>query len=128
MPGVLQQGDKLLVSHRRLFERDELRYFAGTVVQYEAGVVKVEGWTFLKDFGSGRIMRKPDVRTKLYSLASGMILVYQLPNESDLTTLEFIGDAAHVVLKDDRGLEMDVSEHAAAGEGNSGSPGLRTST
>jgi hypothetical protein len=108
---VLKEGDKLLVAHRRLFERDELRYFSGTVADYEAGIVKLVGWTYIKDVTTGKIVRKEDARTKIYSLASGTILVYQLPETTNLEALEFVGDAAHVLLRDDdQGLRMDVSE------------------
>jgi hypothetical protein len=110
---MLNAGDKLLVAHRRLFERDETRYFAGTVEAYDAGVVKLVGWTYLKDFGSGAILRKEDLRTKLYSLASGTIIVYQLPAETDIESLEFRGDAAHLLLIDDDGLRMNIAERVA---------------
>jgi hypothetical protein len=112
MSSMLTEGDKLLISHRRLFERDELRYFAGEVAGYDDGVVKVVGWTYLKDFGSGKIIRKKDPRTKLYSLASGTILVYQLPEATNLDSLEFVGDPAHLLLTDDDGLHLNLSERA----------------
>ena len=88
---MLNEGDKLLVSHRRLFAHDEVRYFVGTVASYEAGIVKLVGRTYLKDFGTGAMVSKSDVRTKVYSLASGTILVYQLAATTNMDALEFVG-------------------------------------
>ena len=114
MAQLLRDGDKLLISHRRIFERDELRYFAGTVVAYDDGIVKLDGWTYLKDFGTGNIMRKPDHRTKLYALASGTILVYQLPAGTNLDALQFTVDGARALVTDGGELQMDMSEHLSA--------------
>jgi hypothetical protein len=108
---MLCEGDKLLVCHRRLFEGDELRFFSGTVAAYEAGIVRVTGWTFVRDFGTGTILKKDEVRTKLYSLASGTILVYRLPDETKVESLKFVGSQAHLLLTDGENLTMDLSEH-----------------
>ena len=40
---VLKEGDNILVAHRRLFEKDEVRFFVGRVDAYEAGIVKAPG-------------------------------------------------------------------------------------
>ena len=111
MEEMLSEGDKLLVCHRRLFEGDELRFFAGTVTAYEAGIVRVTGWTFVRDFRSGNVLKKEEVRTKLYSLASGTILVYRLPDATNMESLKFVGSAALLSLTDSENLKMDLSEH-----------------
>jgi hypothetical protein len=111
---ILREGDKLLICHRRLYERDEVRFFSGSVEAYDAGVVKLSGWTYLRDAATGQIIRKPDIRTRLYSLASGTILVYQLPDTTKPDALEFTGDAAHLVVTDNEGLQLNVSEHFGA--------------
>ena len=81
---ILEPGNKILISHRRLFDADEPRYFIGEVVAYEADIVKVAGYSFVRDVVSGRVLRKDDKRTKLASLASGALLMYQLPDETDV--------------------------------------------
>lgn len=110
MSEILHEGDKVLVCHRRLFERDEERYFVGRLTAYDAGVLKVSGWTYLREFASGKVVRKDDLRTKLYSLASGTILVYQLPDATELDALEFTGNDGHVLLTDGSSLRMNLSE------------------
>jgi hypothetical protein len=99
---VLKQGDKVLVAHRRLFDGDEVRYFAGIVESYDAGVFRATGWTFLQDATTKMLFKKEDVRTKLYSLASGTVMVYSLPDDVELGHLRFEG-------RD----HMNMSEHFA---------------
>ena len=73
---LLQPDDKLLVVHRRLFERDGSRFFVGRVDGYESGIVRLTGFTFVRDPIGGAVSRKSDPRTKLFSLSSGTLLVY----------------------------------------------------
>jgi hypothetical protein len=110
MSDVISEGDKLLVSHRRLFQGDEVRFFVGRVSGYENGVIKVVGHTYLRDFTSGLVTRKDEVSTKLYSLSSGTILVYQLPPETQLDKLIFEGTDGHLLVTDGASLELNLSE------------------
>jgi hypothetical protein len=113
MSAVLTAGDKILVSHRRLFEGDEIRHFAGVVESYDSGIVCVTGWTYLQDPSSGMIFRKEDERTKLYAIASGTILLYRLPGDVDLAALRFEGRDGLLWLTDGRNLRMNMSERFA---------------
>lgn len=107
---ILESGDKVLVAHRRLFEGDALRFFLGTVSDYEDGVFKVDGSTCLQDPATGGIHKKDDTRTKIYSIQSGTILVYCLPEEASLHSMEFIGHWGSLQLQDKRGFKLDLSE------------------
>jgi hypothetical protein len=107
---MLANGAKLLVTHRRLFERDESRYFVGTVDAYETGVVKATGYSFVRDMGSGRVLRKDDRRTKLLSITSGAFLVYQLPDETDLDAVKFVSHEGELSLTDDKHFKMNMAE------------------
>lgn len=107
---ILQTGDKLLIVHRRLFEKDAARFFVGGVEEYEAGIARVTGHSFVRDtFGNG-VFRKEDPRTKLFAIASGTLLVYRLPNSVDLRSLHFIVDDSHLRLTDAGTFVMDLSE------------------
>ena len=49
---------KLLVVHRRRFEKDQGRYFVGRVWGYENGVAKISGRTWSRDqYGTARAQR-----------------------------------------------------------------------
>jgi len=88
---ILNCGDKILIAHRRLFEGDSLRFFLGTVTDYEASVMKIEGRSCVQDPATGGVSIKDDLRTKLYTLQSGTILAYNLPASVSIDELEFMG-------------------------------------
>ena len=55
---MLTAGNKVLISHRRLFKNDEPRYFLGEVTAYEAGIVKLNGFSFVWDMTGGKFIKK----------------------------------------------------------------------
>jgi hypothetical protein len=108
---MLKPGEKLLIVHRRLFEKDLSRFFIGEVQAYETGIVKVKGYTFVKDLFSGNMRKKSDLRTKVLSLVSGTLIVYQLPVTGLLDWMKFSLDPdGALMLTDGRGFWMDLSE------------------
>ncbi len=108
---MLDQGEKVFIVHRRLFEKDTPRFFIGEVQVYENGMAKVKGYTFAKDLFTGNIKRKPEYRTKIISLVSGNLIVYQLPVTVLMDSLEFtFEEHGGLVLRDEGGFVMDISE------------------
>ncbi len=74
-------------------------------------MAKVNGYTFAKDFFTGNIKRKPELRTKIISLVSGNLIVYQLPVTVLLDSLGFtFEEHGGLVLRDEEGFVMDISE------------------
>lgn len=108
---MLEQGEKVLIVHRRMFEKDSPRFFVGEVQAYEQGIVKVKGYTFVKDMFSGSMKKKSDLRTKVMSIVSGTLIVYQLPVIVLLDSVTFNRDQdGGLVLMDGEGFSMDMSE------------------
>ena len=112
---ILKPGDKILVAHRRLFESDEVRFFVGQVQHYEEGVVKVRGHSYVRDVIAGSLIEKAEERTKLLSLSSGTLLVYQLPDTVSLDRLRFTATDGRLMLSDGSGFTMNLAEHTHAG-------------
>ncbi len=108
---LLRSGDKLLFSHRRLFEADQARYFVGVVDEFENDVVAVTGYTFVWDAMHGRFLQKKDQRTKLLTLSSGTLICYRIPTETNMAELR-IEDRGEqpLVLTDGASFEMDMSD------------------
>ncbi len=107
---LMAADTKVLVVHRRLFEKDQSRYFVGRIEGYENGVAKITGRTWARD-QYGVLVKKDDLRTKLLALSSGTLIVYQLPFETEIEAIEIESDAdGHVVLSDGKTVKMDLTE------------------
>ena len=111
----LNPGDTVLVAHRRLFKGDRVRFFIGRVEAYEAGVVKATGHSYSWDVLRGAMVQKTDPRTKLLSLSSGTLLVYQLPSDVDPSGLSFIEKDGHLSLTATTGYTMNLAEFTHGG-------------
>ena len=81
---LLEPGDPVLISHRRLFAEDQPRFFVGLVEAYDAGLVRVWGHTWARDQYSQLYARKETAVTKVLSLVAGLMLVYLLPADTDI--------------------------------------------
>jgi hypothetical protein len=112
---LLAEGDKILVAHRRLFERDEIRFFLGRVDALEYGIVKVTGHSYVRDVVSGNVIKKVETRTKLLSLSSGTLIVYQLPEEVSLAAIQFLYEEGQLSVTDGKEFTMDLSEFNPGG-------------
>ena len=108
---VLQEGDRLLVSHRRLFADDLPRFFVGIVDAYEHGVARVTGYSWVRDQVRGEILRKEDKRTKIVAIASGALIIYRLPVFVDIESLQIKrGPHREILLSDGDDFEMDLTD------------------
>jgi len=107
---MLKEGDKILVAQRRLFRGDQARFFVGRVDAYEAGVVKATGHTFVRDLITGNLLEKADGRTKILSLSSGTLIVYQLPEGIFLDSITFVVEDGSLSLRDGQGFVMNLTE------------------
>jgi hypothetical protein len=112
---LLERGDVVLVAHRRLFQGDEPRYFIGEVLGYDAGVVKLSGRSYARDLVSGELVGKAEERTKLVALASGTVLVYQLPRSVMRERLTFHNEDGETWLQDGEGFRMNLTEEPRGG-------------
>lgn len=107
---ILQTGDKVLIAHRRLFPEDRPRFFVGVVECYEHGLARVEGHSWSIDVRS-TMVRKVDPRTKVIAIASGTLIVYQLPGTVDLEKVEVHSDrSGETILTAGPEFRMDLTE------------------
>jgi hypothetical protein len=113
---MLETGNKILVAHRRLFSKDEPRYFIGEVTDYDQGISKLSGYSFVRDAMTGNFIRKNDRRTKIVSIHSGAFLFYLLPDATDLEALRFHINGAELLLSDGSTLSMNMTEQPHRGE------------
>ena len=108
---ILDAGDKVLIVHRRLFEQDRIRLFIGNVQAYDNGIVKVSGHTWMEDFKTQKCFEKEGLRTKIFSISSGTLIVYQIPEEVHLPQLAFEKDTdGKLWLTDGLRFKIDLTE------------------
>jgi hypothetical protein len=107
---MLREGDKVLVAHRRLFPGDVAHYFVGQVDDYQDGIVKVTGDSYVRDPYTGSMVEKTEPRTKLLSLASGTLIVYQLPADTAIDAMAFTWAHGRLSASDGRGFTMNLGE------------------
>ena len=112
---LLDSGDVILVSHRRMFQHDEARFFVGRTVACDRELVKLEGFSFVRDLSSGHVIRKDEMRVKLLSLASPGYIFYQLPNVDDVSEVYVQDQAGNVTLMDGTRTLMNLSERSHSG-------------
>jgi hypothetical protein len=113
---LLEAGNKLLISHRRLFQHDAPRFFIGEVQAWEEGIAKVSGYSFVRDIPTSRILKKADRRTKLVPVASQAYIVYQLPDDVDLETVSFDWSRDGLRMMSDQTVLMDLVEFPQKGK------------
>ncbi len=108
---ILAPGEKVLISHRRLFESDQPRFFVGIVESYEDGMVKVTGYSWSREHIRGEMVRKNDPRTKIVSVSSGMVIVYELDPTLELEALRLETAGQHeVFLTDGSDFRMNLTD------------------
>jgi len=113
---LIEKGDKLLVAHRRLYERDTERFFIGAVECYEQGLARVSGYTWLHDVAHGKLVRKDEKRCKIIPLSSGDFISYILPIHLDVENLRMEQRKQHLLLTDGNNFIMDISERLPSGK------------
>ncbi|MCT6698163.1 hypothetical protein [Rheinheimera sp. 4Y26] len=107
---MLKNNDKLLVCYRRLFINDENRFFLGTVDEYDNGLVKITGHSFLRDGITGQIAEKSSQATKILSISAGSLIVYLLPDSVDIDKLHFSQQKLKICLTDGQDFSLDLTE------------------
>lgn len=73
---------------RRLFESDVRRHFTGEVIGASAELHKLRGHAFVFNQSTNRYMKRPDLRTRLFSLGDAGLIVIDIPREVVLDSLE----------------------------------------
>jgi hypothetical protein len=112
---LLDVGDTVLVSHRRMFQHDESRFFVGKLIGSDHELLKLQGYTFVRDLSSGKIIRKDEMRIKLLSLASPGYIYYQIAGEVDVENLSIDCTAGEETLTDGRRVLMNLAERSHSG-------------
>ncbi|MEQ9408192.1 MAG: hypothetical protein RIK87_10725 [Fuerstiella sp.] len=112
---ILDIDDVVLVSNRRMFPQDEARHFLGRIIARDGELVKVQGYSYVRDLSTGHVVKKTEKRIKVLSLASAGFIVYQLPAELNPETASIESGNGDAILVDGRRQIMNLSERTHCG-------------
>src|ERR1700722_13058132 len=104
---ILQKGEKIHVIHRRNFDKEPHRHFAGVVDFYADGLARVTGHIYTVDSVKFIYFRRPEPRTRIISLHSGDVLVNIIPPSVDLEKVVYKHEKKSVRVTDGSGWYMD---------------------
>lgn len=111
---MLENGEKVFVITRRLYDGDRLRQFVGEVMESSDTVIKVRGYVFVHDDFTNEIVRREDVRTRIISLVDAVNIILVIPKEVDLENVQYeIDNMNQHVLTDKESFSMNLNEFGA---------------
>ena len=113
---LINKGDIILISHRRLFSEEPPRFFTGIVDDFENGLIRITGYTWQHELVHGSMSRKKDRRTKIISLSSGLYFAYLLPSSIDIEKLSITQKGSSYHLTDQASFSMDMTDRLSLTE------------
>ena len=108
---VLDQGEKIHIIMRRNFESDLRRHFIGEVVIANDTLARVEGYTFVLDFSSGRYIRRPERRLRIIGLTDSGNIINVLPSNANIEEAQYTqSQDSKLVVSDGKTFSLDINE------------------
>ncbi len=109
---ILSPGEKVFIVTRRHFDGDTRRHFVGAVVACTENSVRVTGHAYVANLKSG-FDRKPEERTRVFSLADGRIIINVIPVEVVLKDVQYGRILNRLHLSDGKDFVYDIDEFRA---------------
>lgn len=115
MADVVKTGDKLHVITRRGFDGDIRRHFVGEVLEFEDGMARVRGYTFLYDQFRNEFVRRPELRTRILGLGDSGHVINVLPDEVEIERLRYThSEERRLIVTDGRSFTLDINEFSVS--------------
>lgn len=111
---VIEVGDKLHIITRRMFEGDIRRHFAGEVTGVSNDLYEVSGYAFVFNPGVNRYDKRPEFRTRLFSLGEDGLIVNKIPRETLIASLSYRTVEKGLVVTDGGTFSLDINEFGAS--------------
>ena len=108
---ILENGDKIFIVTRRLFEKDLRRHFVGEVHEATDMAVRIKGFAFIYDEQSAIFVRREEVRTRIFSLIDAGCIINVLPRDVVVEDIRYqTNDKNQRTITDGKSFKMNVSE------------------
>jgi hypothetical protein len=106
----LQEGEKVHVVTRRLFETDIRRHFLGEVKSATENVIRVEGYAFIFDSRIHAFAKRPELRQRIFSLIDNGNIIFVLPPTVDLEKMTYQITEENRLVVTDGSYSLDINE------------------
>ncbi|MFH1717736.1 MAG: hypothetical protein ABIF19_10320 [Planctomycetota bacterium] len=108
---VLEQGERVHVIFRRLFEMDLRRHFIGEIVAVGDSTVKVRGRAVVLDSTTNQYEIKADTRTRIVSLTDALNVINILPPEASIDDVKYVmSHDKRLTVTDGETFTLDINE------------------
>ena len=107
---VISVGDKVHIITRRLFEGEVLRHFVGEVTRISGTLQEVQGFAFVHNRGTNEYKKRPELRTRIFSLGQADFIVNKIPPGTAVESLEYRYIENRLVITDRKGFSLDINE------------------
>ena len=107
---VLEVGDKLHIITRRLFEGDIRRHFVGEVTGISGELQEVRGYAFVFNRGTNEFKKRPELRSRIFSIGQADFIVNKIPREVTIASLEYRFIDRRLVVTDGAKFTLDINE------------------
>ncbi len=108
---MIEQGEKVYIVLRKLFEADKTRQFVGEVLEASDTVMKVHGYTFVHDSFTNEFVKREDIRTRIISMVDAANIIIIIPREVVVENVQFdINNRNQHVITDKATFSMNLSE------------------
>jgi hypothetical protein len=110
---LIDEGDKVLATVRRLYESEYPRFFIGVVEAATETVLRVYGSVFVWDPYRNGVVARDGRRRKLIPISSPHFIVHLLDRDVNMDTLSFKSDTnGRIWLADGEKPVMEIAERA----------------
>jgi hypothetical protein len=111
---VIEVGDKLHIITRRLFEGDVRRHFVGKMTKISGEVQEVQGYAFVFNRTTNDYKKRPQLRTRIFSLGQADFVVNKIPREVAIESLEYRFIEKRLAVTDNGDFSLDINEFGAS--------------
>lgn len=110
---ILAPGEKLFIMTRRQYPEDLRRHFVGEVEELSGATLRARGYTFVYDEDEHDFLKREDLRTRLFALIDGSVMVFVLPKDVVLMDMHYEIRQGARYITDGRTFWMNISELTA---------------
>ncbi len=110
---VISVGEGVIVISRRSYPEEVRRHFIGRVIAWMGSLMRVDGHAWIAN-SIGSFERRADLRTRVFSLATGGEIVLVVPPEVDVDSLRYRAAQGRLMITDGSAYTVDISEFGSA--------------